>query len=258
MNKWIIAAASEAGTLHLSKKKPKQDCCLARSHVGLDGHDYLVVFTSDGAGSTLLGGEGASEACRFAHMLVKQWLYKEHKPALNESLIREWVELVKRNLVSRARNSSRNPDDYACTFLGAVIGPTVAAFMQIGDGGIVAGCNGNFELIYWPDNGEYENETYFLTDEDSRTHTRVFVMNETVDEAALFSDGLQWLVLNYISHQVHIPFFQSMFAVLRGIPNGTNNNWNEELANFLNSSDVNERTDDDKTLVLATRRSIRE
>jgi hypothetical protein len=70
-----------------------------------------------------------------------------------------------------------------------------------------------------------------------------------VDEVALLTDGLQSLALRFASREAHGPFFEPMFERLRGPEQPSES----ELAAFLGSGPVNARTDDDKTLVLATR-----
>ena len=72
-------------------------------------------------------------------------------------------------------------------------------------------------------------------------------------ELALFTDGLQALALHFVSREVHAPFFEPMFERLRQEPPGDAPGLEAELRAFLDSAEVNRRTDDDKTLVLATR-----
>ena len=67
----------------------------------------------------------------------------------------------------------------------------------------------------------------------------------------MLTDGLQPLALNYAAKAAHAPFFVPMFRPLRVAPSGAT--VLAALRNFLDSPRVNERTDDDKTLILATR-----
>ena len=73
-----------------------------------------------------------------------------------------------------------------------------------------------------------------------------------VERAAEFGlDGLQMLALSYAKKVAHQPFFTPMFAALRKVEDP------QELIvpmrQWLDSTAVNQRTDDDKTLILATR-----
>ncbi len=128
-----------------------------------------------------------------------------------------------------------------------------AAFFQIGDGAIVyRGRDGAYVPALWPQSGEYANCTCFVTDEDAAERVQT-VAAEDVHEVALLTDGLQRLALRLSTREAHGPFFEPMFARLRGETRAGTEGLLEELRAFLGSAPVNQRTDDDKTLVLATR-----
>jgi hypothetical protein len=78
-----------------------------------------------------------------------------------------------------------------------------------------------------------------------------------IDEVALFTDGIENLVLHRATRSVHEPFFNQMFRAVReskavGIDQGLG----DALGRYLSSPAVCDRTDDDKTLVLATRADV--
>lgn len=76
-----------------------------------------------------------------------------------------------------------------------------------------------------------------------------------IDEVALFTDGIESLVLHYASKTVHNRFFDNMFAPVRALEKeGMDADLSKELEKYLASPAVCERTDDDKTLILAKRR----
>jgi len=55
--------------------------------------------------------------------------------------------------------------------------------------------------------------------------------------------------------RVFEPFFDKMFPAVRALPeSGLDEKLSEALAKYLDSPAICQRTDDDKTLVLATRR----
>jgi hypothetical protein len=134
----------------------------------------------------------------------------------------------------------------------AVIGPLSAAFSQIGDGAIVIDGPDGYEFVFWPDSGEYANTTRFLADVGHAEHIRCYCITRSIQDLAVLTDGLQMLALNYAETRVHDPFFKPMFEVLRSAPSGET--LKAALDAFLDSERVNQRTDDDKTLLLATRR----
>ena len=95
--------------------------------------------------------------------------------------------------------------------------------------------------------------TWFATDDAVGDRLEYDLVVGSVDEVAMFTDGLQRLALNYAARTAHAPFFRPMFAAVRGAPEGVADDLSGALANFLRSRPVSQRTDDDKTLILATR-----
>ena len=77
------------------------------------------------------------------------------------------------------------------------------------------------------------------------------VVPRRVGELALLTDGLQMLALDYAQSRVHSPFFAPLFRTIRNGP--CEETLHAALLGFLDSKRVNDRTDDDKTLLLATR-----
>jgi hypothetical protein len=70
------------------------------------------------------------------------------------------------------------------------------------------------------------------------------------------TDGLQSLALHYASQSVHQPFFQGMFQPLHASSGSAEvPALSDSLEGFLASERVRMRTDDDVSLILATRRS---
>jgi len=136
--------------------------------------------------------------------------------------------------------------------LGILVTPTHAFAFQIGDGAIIVNSCGVQGVVFWPDNGLYANMTYFLTDEDYLQHIHVVQINTPLEEVILLTDGLQRLALVLDSKIAHEPFFSPIFKALRA-NNANTELLNQHLAQFLASQVVNQRTDDDKTLVMAIR-----
>jgi hypothetical protein len=139
--------------------------------------------------------------------------------------------------------------------LGLIVGESCAACLQVGDGVIVLADSEEhaYGHVFWPDRGEYANTTHFVTEDDAIEHLQFESVKRRVVEAALLTDGLQTIALNYQQRTAHEPFFKGLFAPLRTAEEGCSRELSESLAAFLTSPRVNEKTDDDKTLVLASR-----
>lgn len=250
---WRILRASVVGTSHASIGLPCQDSCFADLFPAKDGQEYMVCVVSDGAGSAARGGDGAELACTTAVASIAAAL--ANSTGLDASLAEEWVKDIRRAIYGTAELQGRIARDYACTLLGAVVGPEIGAFFQVGDGGIVATSGEVQGVVFWPDNGVYANMTYFVTDEDALTHLQVAVAAAPFNEVAVFSDGIQRLALSFSEQVPHSPFFEPMLQAMRIRSPLECEALDEQLCQFLGSSAINQRTDDDKTLVLATRRT---
>jgi hypothetical protein len=140
--------------------------------------------------------------------------------------------------------------------LFALVGVEAAVFLQIGDGVIVVNDQAlHWSWVFWPERGEFANTTFFVTDAAASDHLRFEHRQGSIDEIALLTDGIEPLVLHYASRIVHTPFFDRMFGpVRRSKAVGEDLALSQDLESYLSSPAILERTDDDKTLVLATRR----
>lgn len=240
---WKLVYGSVRGTSHVQAGQPCQDHC-AGSIVGTT----VVAACSDGAGSAELSHEGSRCAVeRFLEEAVRSL----GEDAPERETIETWVDAARDRVLEESSALGVPPRQLACTLLGAVAGDGWTACVQIGDGVIVFDGDGGYELAFWPDNGEYANTTRFLTDEDYRAHLRIEIVPRPVGELGLLTDGLQMLALDFAQARVHSPFFAPLFRAVRNGPD--EETLRASLIGFLDSGRVNNRTDDDKTLFLATR-----
>lgn len=249
---WNLVHASEKGTSHTQTGQPCQDYCAAMVTDTPKG-PVLVAACADGAGSAEMADVGARLAVETFLELASEAITggeSEHQSGGHENL-KSWTESVRRRLLDEAESTGLPVRQFACTLLTAVVYPFSAWFSQIGDGLIVIDDESGYRHIFWPDSGEYANTTRFLTDGDYEKSMRFEVVERAVKDLALITDGLQMLALVRATGKVHSPFFRPMFEVLRAAPSGAD--LKEPLFRFLNSDRVNARTDDDKTLLLATR-----
>ncbi|MDO9177861.1 MAG: PP2C family serine/threonine-protein phosphatase [Agitococcus sp.] len=248
---WRFMNASVIGTSH----QDNETYCQDHHHVEqiwVEKQSYLLVIVADGAGSALKGGQGSALACHALSTSLKQQL--AIAKTLNQTLVEQSLVYARELLQQQAQANDLYLRDYATTVLGVIVGQQQALCFQIGDGAIVASVNGYQGLVFWPDNGLYANMTYFLTDDDYAQYLHVQLVEAALGEVALFSDGLQRLALSLETKTPFSPFFEPMFKALRHAQPQDCQLLNQHLAQFLASDSVNKRTDDDKTLVLATRK----
>jgi hypothetical protein len=212
----------------------------------------LLLACADGAGSARFADVGAVRACAVildkAHADMRDG---QTVGGIDRDAVAYWLESARKELQGEADKREVSLRDLACTLLLGIVGEKAAAFAQIGDGAIVTRYGDEYRPVFWPQGGEYANCTNFLTDADFSQHLEFVRFEERIDELAAFSDGLQRLALNLAARVGHRPFFEPFFARLR--ETATGEELREPLRQFLESPRVAQRSDDDKTLILATR-----
>ncbi len=244
---WSVLGESVAGTSHLARNTPCQDAF--RCQVFGSDSEWAVLAVADGAGSASHSEIGAALACdefiQRMEPLLREFLVSK------ESLATIFKE-VHDSLLVRAEQLGVRPRELACTALLVVAGPESTTFAQLGDGAIVVGDGQQFSVLHWPEPAEYANATDFLTDDRYAELLQVGTTACEVAEIAVLTDGLQRLALDFASRTPHPAFFRPFFNGLRSA--NDLESLQAPLREFLDSPRVNERTDDDKTLLLAIRR----
>jgi hypothetical protein len=239
------------GTSHLKAGLPCQD----RLACTLLSDGTLVAVMADGAGSASAGELGAEIAVDTVVTQIHRF-FDEGRSDL-EAMLREAAAQAREAISSEALKQGMVPRSFASTLLALVVTPNGGGALQIGDGLIVVsdGVDG-WSWVFWPQRGEYANTTYFLTDDDALERIQVETFPGTITDAALMTDGLEPLALHYASKAVHDPFFSGMFRpLLQADGEAEIGQLSASLEQFLSSERVGARTDDDVSLILATRRN---
>jgi hypothetical protein len=146
--------------------------------------------------------------------------------------------------------------DFAATVILVVSTGHTSIVFHVGDGCAVFHDVTSDKWIapVWPEHGEYASTTSFVTDDTAPT-PRFVRHDEEISGLVMFTDGLERLALDFRTQQPHAPFFSRVIAPVQRSPSdGRNADLSRQLAGFLDSPDINARTDDDKTLVLAVKR----
>ena len=251
---WRSVQAAVPGVAHRVSGGKCQDACATQCLTLADGTPVLALAVADGAGSAAKAQEGAEQACQTLLAECAAWLAQATEVDWNPILAESWVQRVQTVLQQQAADAGLPVREFACTLLGAVIAADRALFLQIGDGAIVINTEDSYRPVFWPQGGEYPNETFFVTDASAACCLECAVLAETITEVALLTDGLQPLALHYQTRQAHEPFFRPLFQCLRDYPEtGSLPELAAALARFLDSPAINQRTHDDKTLILASR-----
>lgn len=275
---WRVIAASVVGSGHVRAGVPCQDAHAYR--ILPDG--TLLIAVADGAGSAARAAEGAAAAVRHAVAAMAEVLGvptaariadRVGGPALADD---PWGpagdgdggdgDFPYRSAVSAGFRAARAALEdlaitaweplraYACTLTCAVAGSGRLAVGQIGDGVAIARrLDGDLFAASRPQKGEYANEAHFLTRPDALEIVAYGVAPGPVDAVGLTTDGLLRLALRWPELVPHAPFWAPLLAFAARVDDAAGAS--DQLAAFLGSPRVAARTDDDKTLVLAVRRT---
>ena len=108
-----------------------------------NGSEVLIASIADGAGSAVHSAVGAERAVAAFHRAFADEARADPELAfLTEPRALAWLAALQADIAGVATEQGYASRDYACTFLGAIVGPSVATFIQIGDGAIVVGDQG--------------------------------------------------------------------------------------------------------------------
>ena len=248
--RWKFTCTSVTGKAHTDRGESGQDFCRAGT-ILLSDSEFFIGIAADGAGSTTDGGRGAEIASGTLYTkIIDAVRNTDDLSNITDEDVRNWIIASREAIVADSKESGKRLREYACTILGSVAGKDSAIFFQIGDGAIVTGSGPEYQTIFWPEQGEYANTTFFITDEQYLDHLQINHA-ESPDEIALFTDGLQNLVLSFAQKKAHSGFFMPLFDALKKNPVDDFSDFSAQLSSFLCRDDITARSDDDKTLVLA-------
>jgi len=250
--RWKFTHASVTGKAHTDCGENCQDSCRAGTILHA-GSEIFIGIAADGSGNTTDGGRGAEIACGTLYEHISEAIRNSGDlSGITDEDIRKCITATREKIVADAGERGKPVTEYACTILGSVAVHDCAIFFQIGDGAIVTRSGVEYETIFWPEQGEYANTTFFMTDEQYLDHLHIHYAGSP-DEIALFTDGLQNLVLSFSQKKAHSGFFKPLFDALQKNPDDGFFDFCTQLGSFLGRDDICERSDDDKTLVLAMR-----
>ncbi len=253
-NEWNLVGASAIGTSHLKLGNPCQDAFAYKQFP----NGTAIIALSDGAGSAAKAKESAGFLVKTALVSLENQLLATSdgqtiiRTAFEET--RAALELYVSDMAAKESSAELwTLRDYAATLLLVVLAKDWAVGGLIGDC-VAVTLNESGELLTMckPQKGEYANTTNFITQDNALEQLDIQILAESVQGAAVFSDGLLSLTLNMAENKPHPPFFNPLFAFTAAI--NDESIAEQQLTNFLNSERVNTRTDDDKTLILARRK----
>lgn len=256
MQDWRIVAASVVGATHRAIGTFSQDNFGASEIPQFNGIPVLVAVVADGAGSAEHSATGAEAAIDAFRDCVFAYLMHSEVADANQDDVRRWLRVARDAVLQAAAMRSVTPRQLACTFLGAVVSPSKALFVQIGDGVMAykIDCDQKWLIAINPQRGKYRNETFFITDDNALAQANIYELDGCLSFLALTTDGLEDLCMDRATSSPYQPFFDAIFSTIQSAgPEVPEHDLERALEKYLDSDAVNEITGDDKTLVLACR-----
>ena len=252
MNSWRTAQSTVIGNSHIKADTECQDAHVVE--LVKDGQ-WAIAVVCDGAGSAPRSQEGASHVSRFIADtlvdLVAQFDSRAPGPWLNDYVIQKILE-VREELRELAGD-----DDVKvlnCTLVACLVGPDGGFTFHIGDGNIVGGYenpnspNAEIEVFHsLPENGEYANETYFITESDWVKHLR-FKSVPALDWFLCCSDGGAALAMAN-EENLKLGFIVPVITQVFSSEDASTSS--AKLSKYLSDPQADAVTGDDKTIVLA-------
>ena len=266
---WKGIARSLCGTRHQQQGLPCQDF---GSH--WIGGDVVVGAIADGAGSAKYADVGAQLAVTTLVEYLKasdQWLQSHQSSwttlppgalaGATRKCFTKGTKAVQTALQRQAQHQGCSIDDFACTLLAILATPQWIAALQIGDGFIVvrsddasstseaSGSNDSpYRLLFEADKGEYANQTTFVTASTALNALQTQVFMTAPAFICASTDGLESVAIRQRDAFPFPPFFRPLEEFMDEMPDPEQDD--EYIMTFLQSDRLNQRTDDDKTLLM--------
>lgn len=246
---WKVFLASAAGRYHLAANAPCQD---AGHYAVVDG--VLIGVVCDGAGSAAEAQAGSQFFARtVAERLAASIKAREFAQA-GEADYREYlaptIGAARAELGEIAAARRLTLRDFASTLVGCIVSRSGGCFFHVGDGFAIHQNDAGDSILSQPENGEYADETYFVTNEDWHEHLRITSVPEILPGAVigLMTDGTAPFAVNREKTGFFRPFLNPVVNYLR---NAAEQDGSQALLGLLSSEKTLEITSDDKTLLLA-------
>ncbi|GAB1542932.1 hypothetical protein NUACC21_56060 [Scytonema sp. NUACC21] len=251
---WKIKKSSFVGTSHQEQGKGCQDYA---SYYLVPNDNYVIGAVADGAGSAKHSEIGAKIAVEEAINYLKKILYS--KSINNENQAREKFTQVLDHVLLKLKEEAKNKgfllSDLNSTLLVFIATSNWFAAMQIGDGLIIIKHkNGDYELVFKPDKGEYVNQTTFVTSSDAKERMQLRFQSINLNFICLTTDWCENIFVTKAKESWKPK--RDLFEALENCLLEKKNNINyqhytpESIDELLNSAKINQAIDDDKTLLL--------
>ncbi len=256
MSNWIVGGGSVIGSSHLSHGEEKQD----NFAIVEDKKGNVAFCLSDGAGSSKKSQLSSSFTAQFmAEKLSKlPEMIEDKGPGswINDYIIQCIIDL--RSFLYKEFDTY-DLVDYHCTLVSGIFFENTCLVAHIGDGAVLCGtsnltnnqCILNEKLyLSKPENGEYKNETYFLTESTWLKHLRITPFSNVSWLIAGTDGGIDLLsVGDRLKDEL-------VYEILSDFIDCPLSKKNKHLEQTMSTDQADEKTNDDKSLVIIASNEI--
>jgi serine/threonine protein phosphatase PrpC len=229
MNEYNFFALSEQGKSHIDSNTPCQDA----SEIIIRDNSMLIAV-ADGLGSKKLSQIGSELAVRYACRAYRNKWFTSSKDILL-SARSHLIEFAKKiNLT--------DPSELATTLQIAIVTEDKADMCICGDGAIVYTVKDEHKLVTDGQIYELANLTFHLLSDNLDDKIFSHIVEEQVQHVSLCSDGMRTVLANERESIAHPPIFDYL------INYASQNSVEEAVQMLVNSSQVLESVDDDRSL----------
>ncbi len=260
--KWTVIAISQRGISHERQAIPNQDSYdVSIISATKEMPETIIAAVADGAGSAPLSHEGARTATSTAITMLRYLIRRTPESALSPDqavkTLSQAVRYTSQALKLKARQNHAKLAELATTIQLVLANERLISTLHIGDGRTIVNSKDSYINLNPPYNGEYANETAFITSSEHPASDYAIGLNlktmesKDTQQIAIFTDGLDPLAVNYPTDEPHTGFFRPAFNALARSKEPESAA--KKLADALGTDAAQRKSSDDITLVMATR-----
>jgi len=178
------AGATVRGLSHVKKNIPCQDRIYKS-----ESKNTATISLADGAGSCSMSDIGADISTQFvANFLCEK--FDEIFGQNSEKSVEILLSNIKQLLTEKSEDLGVALKELSSTLLFVSVKNNNYIAGHIGDGLIGCYLDGNTEVLSFPENGEYSNQTYFTTSKKAKDYFRIYKGElSSINGFILMSDG---------------------------------------------------------------------
>lgn len=189
---WKSVCCALQGRGHLKKNIPCQDKVTRREENGIH-----VIVLADGAGSAVFSHFGAECVVNCVAEFILKKFFDLITCEDGHKVKKELLSVILKSLEEEAMERKCTIKDLASTLLVAAVSDKNFFLAHLGDGVIGYLNDTGLKTVSTPDNGEFANETFFVTSVNAEAHMKIYKGElKKISGFVLMSDGTEQSLYN--------------------------------------------------------------